>query len=205
MIIAARRQRETPFDNPLARFMAGRFGIWLFLASLGMLFGATILGFIVIRVQLHGVWPHDLPALPPMLLMSTAVLMLSSLSLQWALNGIRIEQPARLRAGLWLTSGLAMVFLLLQTASWFSWLGVVSSRWAESAEHRFALTSFYVMTGLHALHVIGGLIPMLVVTVRSGRRAYSADHYAGVWYTTAYWHFLGAVWLLLYATLLIGT
>ena len=205
MALARRAQRITPFDNPAARFIAGRFGVRLFLASLAMLFLATIVGFIVIRVQLRGVWPGDLPALPPVLWISTAVLGLSSVTHQWGLAGIRLGQSGRLRAAMWMTTALALMFLALQSAAWLAWLGVASSRWSESAEHRFALTSFYIMTGLHALHVIGGLVPMIIVTAGAGRDRYRAEDHGGVAHCAMYWHFLGAVWAMLYITLLIGT
>jgi cytochrome c oxidase subunit 3 len=170
-----------------------------------MLFLATIVGFVVIRVQLRGVWPPDLPGLPPVLWISTAVLGLSSVTHQAALNGIRRGRADRLRGAMWMTTALAVMFLALQSAAWWAWLGVASSRWSESAEHRFALTSFYIMTGLHALHVIGGLVPMAIVTIRASRRRYTAEQHPGVAYCAMYWHFLGAVWIVLYATLLIGT
>ena len=67
-------RRQTPFDNPIARFLAGRFGVGLFLISLGMLFGATLLGFLVIRIQNHDAWPNDLPRLPSLLWVSTMIL-----------------------------------------------------------------------------------------------------------------------------------
>lgn len=198
------RQRDTPFDNPVARFLAGRFGLGLFLASLGMLFVAMILGFAVIRFQLRDLWPRDLPPLPRLLWVSTAVLLLSSLVLQWALNGIRADRPDRLLLGMFMTTALGFAFLVLQSVSWWDWLAVVNEHWAISGEYRFALTSFYVLTGLHALHVVGGLIPMVVVTHAALRHRYTAQGHAGVVYTAMYWHFLGGVWIILYATLLIG-
>ena len=85
-------RRQTPFDNPIARFLAGRFGVWLFLISLGMLFGATLLGFLVIRIQNHDAWPKDLPGLPSLLWVSTLLLMLSSVTMQGAVGAARAQR-----------------------------------------------------------------------------------------------------------------
>ena len=68
--------KKNPFSDPRLRFEAGKLGMWLFLASLAMLFGATVIGFIVIRLQTDD-WPATLPPLPPILWLSTLLLLLS--------------------------------------------------------------------------------------------------------------------------------
>ena len=100
-----------------------------------------------------------------------------------------------LRAAMPLTAALGVAFLGLQSMAWLGWLRPAAERWDESGEWRFALTSFYVFTALHALHVIGGLIPMAVVASRAMRRppdGYTADNQLGVQLCAMYWHFLGA-------------
>lgn len=178
----------------------------VFLVSLGMLFAASLVGFAVVRWQLgqRSLWPADLPPLPSGLLLSTLILIASSVTMQWALNGIRAGRGERLRSGLLLTMLLGIGFLLMQMRCWLVWLAPISQQWSQADEFRFALTSFYVLTGLHALHVVGGIVPMAIVTRNAFRDAYSADFFPGVQYTAMYWHFLGAVWIILYAALWIG-
>jgi heme/copper-type cytochrome/quinol oxidase subunit 3 len=65
--------------------------------------------------------------------------------------------------------------------------------------------SFYVLTGLHAAHVIGGLPPLMLVWWRARNGRYSAAHPEGAVYCAMYWHFLDAVWMALYATLWLGS
>ena len=60
---------------------------------------------------------------------------------------------------------------------------------------------FYVLTALHAAHVIGGLIPLIVVYIKARRGRYSRNFHPGVRYVTAYWHFLDVVWVLLFLVL----
>lgn len=198
--------RITPFSDQRSRFLAGKLGMGIFLVSLGMLFAVSLIGFLVIRIQLteRGAWPVDLPPLPGALWISTLTLIVSSLTVQWALNGIRAGRLDQLKWGMVLTILLGYGFLALQSICWLKWLEPVSQRWDESAEARYALTSFYVLTGLHALHVIGGLIPMTIVTRKALAKAYSVDYFPGVHYSAMYWHFLDAVWVVLFLALMLG-
>lgn len=197
--------RVTPFTDPLARYDAGRLGMRLFLVSLGILFASTILAFIVVRVQLQPVWPRDLPRLPRLLWLSTAILIVSSLTMQAARNASIHGDAPGLRSALGFTVLLALVFLALQAEAWLTWLPPVSQRWEGSDSFRLALAGFYVLTGLHALHVVGGIIPMVVTARHASAAMYERDAAArrrAVHYVTMYWHFLDAVWIALYATLL---
>src|SRR5262245_31376551 len=200
-------RRVTPFADRESRFLAGQVGMKIFLVSLGMLFGATLIGFIVMRARLGSLdqWPTDLPPLPRGLWLSTLTLLVSSATMQWAVRGVRAGNTGQLRLGMVATLTLACVFLAIQSECWLTWMHTVTARWGESAEYRFALTSFYILTVLHALHVIGGLIPMVIVTRNAFRGGvYTSSFYPGVQYCAMYWHFLDAVWLVLFATLMIG-
>ena len=197
---------KEPFSDRQSSFLAGKLGIGLFLVSLGMLFAASLVGFVVIRLELghRGLWPGDLPPLPRALWISTAILILSSITMQWALHSIRAGRIDQLRIGMVATALLGFGFLLVQARCWLAWMEPVWQRWHESNESRYALTSFYILTGLHALHVIGGLIPLTIVTRNAFRGDYSSSFFPGVQYCAMYWHFLDAVWIVLFATLMIG-
>jgi cytochrome c oxidase subunit 3 len=197
---------KSPFADAAARHSAGRFGMVLFLISIGVLFIATLIVLLVVRVQLarDGLWPSDLPALPKALWVSTAVLIASSGTIHWSLAAIRTGQARLLRNGLIATTALGVAFLAIQIGCWVAWAGVVSDRWAGSEEFRLALTGFYVLSGLHGLHVIGGLIALLRATFRATRGRYSPQEHAGVQYTSWYWHFLDVAWLTIFILLLIA-
>jgi cytochrome c oxidase subunit 3 len=193
-----------PFRDDAARFLAGRQGLWIFLVSLGVLFASTLAGLLIIRLLNADIWPADLPPLPEVLRTSTLLLVISSVTVQMALLAARRPCGTSLVVWLVLTSTLGLVFLGLQAWAWAAWLREVGPRWEEAELYRYALASFYVLTGLHALHVIGGLIPMLVVTGRAMLGAYRDGRYAGVFYCTAYWHFLDVVWIILFVTMWIA-
>lgn len=192
-----------PFDDARQRHAAGVFGMWLFLIMLAMLFGATILGYLVVRVNadpMEPFVPDDAPALPHLLLVSTVALLVSSYTMHRTVRAVRRgvqSAAARMAAA---TLLLAIAFLLLQAWAWLD-------LWRQNVridDGLYAWT-FYVLTALHALHVIGGLVPLCVVCWRAARGRYSPQHPEGVMYCAMYWHFLDAVWLLLYATLWLGS
>ena len=113
-------------------------------------------------------------------------------------DGARRQTP--LARALMTTAALGALFLLFQVVSWLTWFGAVRDEWQASNEWRVALTGFYVLSGLHALHVIGGLGALIVTWRVVVRDALIGER---VLYCALYWHFLGAVWLALYVLLLV--
>ena len=178
-------------------------GMRLFLLSLGVLFAASVIGYVSIRLLVIGE-PPALPPLPRGLWLSTLVLPASSGTMQTALGAARRGRRRRLAGGMAATTVLGFAFLGVQAMCWIQWAGPMSQSLGGS-EQAYLLTGFYVLTGLHALHVIGGLIPLTVVTARACAGRYSADHHPGVAYIAMYWHFLAGVWLVLFATLMFAT
>ena len=63
--------------------------------------------------------------------------------------------------------------------------------------------TFYFLTALHAVHVLGGVLPLTVTTVRGALGRYGPDEHTGVHVMALYWHFLDAVWLVLFTVLVV--
>jgi cytochrome c oxidase subunit III len=183
--------RSAPAPLPM-----GRLGMRLLLLTLGMLFAATLSGYLAIRGEAPTWPPPGVPALPATLWISTVIIVLSSVTAQWALRGIRAGRQAPLRNGLLLTLLLGVAFLVSQSVNWFSLVAVNFT--AKTNLYGFL---FYLLTGLHAAHVIGGLAPLGLVTGRAWRGAYTSATRSGVEYTVTYWHFLDVVWVILFAVL----
>jgi cytochrome c oxidase subunit 3 len=194
----------SPFSDRHARLAAGRFGMWLFLASLAVLFAACVTGYAVIWWQARAQGMQKVPPLPVGLWLSTVLLVASSATIQWALHSARRGRQSHLQLGLVATTGLGFGFLATQMYCWIAWAGPLAATLTD-LQKLYLLTSFYVLTGIHALHVIGGLIPLVIVTARAVRGRYTADHHPGVQYCTTYWHFLDGMWVILFVTLMIGT
>ncbi len=193
-------KRASPFASPQARFAAGALGMRLFLLSLGMLFAAAVIGYATIRMA--GA-PAGLPPLPRGLWLSTLLLLAGSAAVQGALGAARRNLQGRLRACLAATVLLGTAFLLVQGACWIAWAPAMREALSGSAG-TYVLSGFYVLTGLHGLHVLGGLVPLAVVTRRAWAGCYAPQACAGISYLAAYWHFLDAMWLVLFATLLVS-
>lgn len=199
-------EAQSPFRDERSQFAAGRMGMWIFLVSLGMVFAAVVVAYIVVRLQLvsEDDWkPEDTPGLGWLLVLSTVLLVGASGTLWGGTRAARSGGTGRTVGG-WMaaTSLLIVGFLVSQT---FAWIDLWRANLVFD-ESLYAWT-FYVLTGLHALHVIGGLGPLALTTRNAflGRYGKEPTSRAGLLYCGMYWHFLDAVWLILYVVLLWGT
>jgi cytochrome c oxidase subunit III len=135
-------------------------GMYLFIISEIMLFGAFFTAYFFIRVVKSDPWPapaHEIPVL--LAAINTAVLVSSSFTMHWALEGIKNGNRRAMQAGLLTTFLLGLTFLSVQVNEYFH-LG-----WAihDNAQG----TIFYGLTGLHGAHVTVGLILLGMATVRA--------------------------------------
>ncbi len=194
-------RHTSPFSDERSRVAAGALGMRLFLVSTGILFGSILIGFVCIRLM--AAEPPQVAPLPWGLWVSTLLLLASSATMQAAVVGARRSDGGRLRFSLTATTLLGFAFLVTQVVCWIAWIEPMRAS-LRQAEQAFLLTGFYTLTGLHALHVVGGLVPLVVITARARAGRYSPQFHPGVIYTAMYWHFLGGVWVVTYGTLLVG-
>ncbi|HEX4822981.1 MAG TPA: heme-copper oxidase subunit III [Candidatus Polarisedimenticolaceae bacterium] len=173
--------------------------MWIFLGALGMLFAASIAGFLVVRLKAEAWPPPGMPRLPNGLWITTAILLAGSFTIQRALVSIRLGQIRNSARWLTTTLILGVLFLVSQMANWW---GLVTAQMTATTKNLYAFT-FYMLTGLHAAHVSGGLILLAVVLSRTRRDRYGSGHHDGITYAVMYWHFLGVVWCVLFGVLLI--
>ncbi len=193
---------QASWSRPSPPIGAGTFGMILFLFALAMIFGATIGGYFYIRSE-SPAWPP--PGSPPLprggLWLSTGILLLLSVAVQWALRSVRWDRQGTLRAALVVTGVLALAFLANQAHNWDEVRAILVP---PGAKVRAYTSTFYILTGTHALHVLGGLLVLAVVTVKAFRGDYSSVYHPGIRYSAMYWHFLDVVWLVLFAVLLLA-
>ena len=175
-------------------FAAKTIGMWLFLAALTMLFGATMLAYFIIRSRASGPAAGSI-RLPRELLVSTACMLLASFTIHHGVISARRERQAALRRDLVMTCLLAVVFLLFQTPAMLSLLSQ-HRHLATQGVHVYGLIFFMVL--VHALHVVGGLVGLAVTTYNAFRDRYDHENYGGVKHMAMYWHFLDGVWIVMY-------
>ncbi|HEY6555625.1 MAG TPA: cytochrome c oxidase subunit 3 [Polyangiaceae bacterium] len=200
-----RRMHESYFSErpgssnarePSFKWSSAQLGMFVFMLSLSVLFGASLIGFAITR-HFSETWrTPDMPALPAGLFGSTALIAGLSAAVQYALVCARRNRFEALTRALLLTFALALAFLAGQTMNWLHML----QGFAPGTKSLYAFT-FYAMTGLHALHVVGGFVPLTLVTFRARRKEYTSSHHEGLKLCVQYWHFLGAVWLVLLVAL----
>jgi cytochrome c oxidase subunit III len=177
----------------------GGCGMALLLATLGMLFASSLFFFILMRLRAANWPPPDAPSLPGLFWLSTGLLLFSSATMHGALRAARLGRGPALRAYLLATMGLGVLFLANQALCWLPLLQAGVGRQAN-----LYLLAFLMLAVLHALHVIGGLVPLGVITRAALRGCYSAEAHAPVRHLALYWHFLDAVWLIVFITLLVA-
>lgn len=168
-----------------------KFGMWLFLASEVMFFGALLGAFIHYKVNTPS--PEAFLLNPVLVGINTAVLVTSSLTVVLGLEAIEHDRPRSLSLLLALTIVLGLTFL-----------GGQGFEFASLYRQGMTLTSsvfgssFFTLTGFHGLHVLVGILWALSTLVRSLRGRYSSREYLGVELFGLYWHFVDVVWIFLF-------
>lgn len=180
-----------------------RIGVYVGIASILIMFGALGLAFIV-RMQAPALPQSRSVELPPMLWLSTLLILSSSLTFITAKYHLRKGAPPLYWSWLAVTLLLGFGFLISQIVSWnhFSERGFF---FASNPHSVF----FYVLTALHALHLLGGLAALALLMLYARRSAaYKAGLPRTLAYTDAagiYWHFMDALWIAVFALLIFGS
>lgn len=176
---------------------ARQLGMIVLLCSMSVLFAATIIGFWFTRLNADHFRAPGLPDLPRGLLFSTLLIAFTSFSIWRAQRAIKSNELEAVKRWLGAAGALALLFLLTQTANWFS------MRPPSDAPSLY-LSTFYLLTGVHALHVLGGFVPLGLVAYHAASRKYSSSTHEGLSLCAQYWHYLGVVWLVLVSMLYLG-
>jgi cytochrome c oxidase subunit III len=193
---AVEHHHGPPPAHQSSRVDARVLGMFLFIASEVMLFGAFFTAYFFVRVVGGSAWPPEEFHLPVFVAgVNTAILVTSSFTIHWALQSIKRDNRAGLQAGLALTLALGLVFLLTQARE-YSRVGF------NPADGAFG-TIFYGLTGLHGAHVFVGLTLLTFATIRAFRGHFSAAHHHGVEIPGIYWHFVDVMWIVVYTTIYI--
>jgi cytochrome c oxidase subunit 3 len=187
--------------EPSFRMSARQLAVVVFFASLTVLFAASIVAYAVTRAQNETWRTVEMPPLPKGLIGSTLLLVGVTASAHAALRAVRRNRSESLLRALLMTFAFALAFLGGQA---LNWRAMEAAQLAPGVKTLYAFT-FYMLTGLHALHVLGGFVPLAIVIARARRREYSSSRYEGVRFCVQYWDFLGVVWLVLLTSIYLMT
>jgi cytochrome c oxidase subunit III len=169
-------------------------GLGVLLAALGSLFALFISAYLM-RMQLADWRPVPKPTL---LWINTGVLMLSSAALQWARAVADRSDLRRMRTGLVAAAGTALIFLAGQV---FAWQQLTSTGYFLTSNP--ASSFFYLITALHGVHLVGGVVALTGVTMKAWSGFDHDQLRLGLDLCSMYWDFLLLMWLVLFGLLLL--
>jgi heme/copper-type cytochrome/quinol oxidase subunit 3 len=185
-------------ERPDTGLFNAKLGIWLFLASEVMLFGALFSSYILLRTG-AAEWPAGAEILNvPLATLNTLVLIASSVTMVMSWASLKLRQFGKYRLYLGLTFLLGLGFMVIKTFEYG----------AKFEHHLYPSTStflaiYFTLTGLHGLHVLGGMIvngylwgPGAKMWRTDPERFTNRIEVAGL-----YWHFVDLVWIFLFPTL----
>lgn len=182
--------KETLSMNPK------KFALWLFIATVIMMFGGFTSAFIVMASEKA---IQDI-ALPNSLLFSTIIILTSSATIQMAFRFAKKDEFFRLKTFLIITLSLGFMFLISQ---YMAWKELVADNIYFSSNY-VAGSFIYIFTGIHGLHIVSALVFLMVVVGSALRLNIHSKKLNQLEMCITYWHFLGALWLYLYIFLLIN-
>lgn len=169
-----------------------KFTLWVGIASILMMFAGFTSAYIVKKDQSN--WLEF--SLPPIFWVSTMVILLSSLTIYLAAKSFKARNMVRYRALLTITAALGVLFVVLQWTG-FKYLAERGVKLIGSGSN--AAGSFLgVITGVHMVHVLGGVIALLVMFIKAysnRKKSYSA---IPIEVMSIYWHFVDALWIYLF-------
>ena len=173
---------------------SGKLGMWVFLASEVMLFGGFISSYVILRTGSdHFIIPAKEMLGVPLATLNTFVLITSSVTMVLALDAVQKGNQKGLVRNLILTIVLAFCFLGIKSYEY-------PHKWHEGITISSGLfgSFYYTLTGLHMLHVLGGIVFISYILFNAKRGRYTPQSHARVEYAGLYWHFVDLVWVILF-------
>ncbi|MEN3336260.1 MAG: cytochrome c oxidase subunit [Blastocatellia bacterium] len=174
-----------------------RIGMWVAMASILMLFVSLTSAYILRQSkglsEAHDWFPLHMPKV---LWLTTAMLLVSSLTIEMARRALRRSRYGWFRLLICLTTLLGLGFLAGQLEAWL--VLVDQGVYVYSHPHS---SFFYILTSLHAIHLFGGIVALLIVTVAALRLRITRSKRNAVDVTVLYWHFMDGLWIYLFVLL----
>lgn len=200
------RFQQHHFVDAEQQFDAAKMGMWVFLVTEVLMFGGLFAAYIVYRLwypelfvmaseELNTLWGG----------VNTIVLIGSSLTVAMAIKSAQLNQKRNVTINLAITLALAAIFMVIK---YFEWthkfhLGIFPGEFYsfEGIDHPKAnvfFSLYYLMTGLHGIHVLVGMGLMTWLLVRSMKRHFSNEYYTPIEITGLYWHLVDIIWIFLF-------
>jgi cytochrome c oxidase subunit III len=195
------------FNNPVQQRETSTVGMWIFLVTEVMLFGGLFTGFSVYRLSHPSAFDQGSAQMEFSLgAINTAVLICSSFAMALAVHSAERGRRLRLAGFLVLTMVLGLVFLGIKFDEYYLHYldhkapGISFEQAGPQAPYiQMFYVFYYLMTGLHALHMCVGIGLLGALLLRTFLGSFSAEYHTPVELTGLYWHFVDTVWVFLFA------
>lgn len=172
-----------------------KFAMWLFIVTIVMIFASLTSAYIV--RQAEGDWlVYELPTI---FLVNTIILVASSATMHWAYLAAKKDNLKMVKIAMVCTTLLSLAFLVGQFESW----GALVEKDVYFVGNP-AGSFLYVITGLHAFHLISGIVFILIVLFSAFKFKVHSKNMLNMEMCTTYWHFLDGLWIYLYVFLLLN-
>ncbi len=185
-------------ERPDTGLYNAKLGVWLFLASEVMLFGALFSTYVLLRTGAEA-WPEGASILNvPLATLNTMILIGSSVTIVMAWASLKLDQFSKFKLYMGLTLLLSFGFLIVK---YFEYSSKFSHHLYPSTNNFLAI--YFTLTGLHMLHVIGGIVVNGYLWGPGSKMFQSdPDRFANrVEVAGLYWHFVDLVWIFLFPVL----
>jgi cytochrome c oxidase subunit 3 len=217
------------FENLEQQHEAGTLGMWAFLATEVLFFGAIFAAYAIYREKYpFDFWQGSSQLIVELATLNTVVLICSSLTMAMALHSARTNHQKAIEWFLIATMVLGATFLVIKAVEYYidyreqlvpglDFRTEVAQSPDEGGAHgghvkkwengtdvghvKLFFTFYYIMTGLHAAHMIVGLGVLTYLLVQARRRSYSPTYYTPLEVSGLYWHFVDIVWVFLFPLL----
>ena len=178
-----------PVPDQRKKIHPHKFTLWIGIGSIVMMFAGLTSAYIVKREQ-PGWTTFQIPVA---FWYSTAVILISSLTIQLALKAFREREMPKYKNLVSATAVLGIAFVLLQ------WIGF-SSLWKKGITFKGSGAGqfLYIIAGLHVLHILGGLVALATLFIRTRNTRIRSYNSVPVELVSTYWHFVDILWIYLF-------
>ncbi|MGA7293886.1 MAG: cytochrome c oxidase subunit 3 [Terriglobales bacterium] len=176
---------ESPFAVP-----SKKLAMWLFLIADAATFAACLLAYGFLRNGTPS-WPRPFHSITNVALM-TFILITSSLTMLLGVRAAKLGDKSGTLLWMFITAACGALFALLHIREWLGLIGEGMTLFKNPWGTGIFGASFFSITGLHLLHVTGGVVALIAVAVRYKGGRYNADD---IEVTGLYWHFVDLVWM----------
>lgn len=164
--------------------------LWIGIVSIIMFFGGLTSAVVVSQ----GGGGFINIELPQAFFYSTIIIVISSISYHIGLTAIKKAKNSLAKIAILGTLILGLTFVFTQYLGWQNLINRGYYLSGSSQESSY----LYLLTILHILHLVGGLVSLMIVLAKTFKKRYNSNNYLGVQVSITYWHFLGGLWIYLY-------